>query len=682
VPTLADFGVNTWSYHQGGVPGQNILRAGVFQTGFTGLFFVDTPQISQDFDWIKGSHSISFGGSWARPSSDGDGPFQADGQMAFNGTISSSNGQASGGFNMADFMLGYANNYRLGGAQINDTFVHSPGVYFNDIWRVNRRFTMNYGLRWEPYLAPKDRKGFVNAWRRENFDQGIRSTVYPNAPLGLVFKGDPGFPDNDAAMFNKYGQLAPRFGIVWDPGGDARQTIRSGFGIYYDSPQLWISAHQMLNAPFGNTVNAVRPDTCPTVVKRPQNNCPIDFANPWSATPGGDPMADFPRHNEPVRLPSADAVFPVNGGYTSMPSDGNPMRSYQYNLSYQRQLASRVLLDVTYTGNQQRHIWVAGYAENPAVYVPGNCAPGEFPGVTAAAPACSNASSANIAARAVLTMLNPTEGAFYQVNTGGNHNGISQLSTDGSGHYNGLKVGLQKRMGDGWSANANYTLSKCVNQGDPSTDIGWSIPTALRDPVSDPRPDLKSAEGACSNDRRHVFNATSVLVSPGVGQGVLSLLTKDWQVGFIFQMRSGSPLLPSLSDDIALTDHPLQRPVLVPGVDPYLDNPVWIKDSAGFNERLQWINMDAFANPPPGERHNLRRGVIYGPGFWNADLAFSRILSLASDRRIELRVEAFNLFNHVNWSNPNVTVDGNNAGTISGQSGSARIMQFAAKFLF
>ena len=81
------------------------------------------------------------------------------------------------------------------------------------------------------------------------------------------------------------------------------------------------------------------------------------------------------------------------------------MRSYQYNLSYQRQLAERVLLDVTYTGNQQRNIWIGGYAENPAVYIPGNCVAGQY-ALTAPGP-CSNTSANNRQARAVLTLLNP-----------------------------------------------------------------------------------------------------------------------------------------------------------------------------------------------------------------------------------------------------------------------------------
>jgi hypothetical protein len=139
---------------------------------------------------------------------------------------------------MADFVLGLPSSYRGGGSQINNAYVHAIGTYVNDIWRVNRNITLNYGLRWEPFLAPKDANGFVAGFSRSNFDQGIRSQAYPNAPLGLVFQGDPGFPDNNANMNNRYANLAPRFGLVWDPKGDSKQTIRIGFGIYYDSPKL------------------------------------------------------------------------------------------------------------------------------------------------------------------------------------------------------------------------------------------------------------------------------------------------------------------------------------------------------------------------------------------------------------------------------------------------------------
>ena len=204
----------------------------------------------------------------------------------------------------------------------------------------------------------------------------------------------------------------------------------------------------------------------------------------------------------------------------------------------------------------------------------------------------------------------------------------------------------------------------------------------LNDPFTNPTPNMKLAEGACANDRRHLFNLSSVVISRGFGGGIVRMVTKDWQVGLIVQARSGSPLSPAANGDPALTGEPNQVPMIVPGVNPYLANPTWITNSRGQNTRLQWIDMKAFVNPDLGGHGNTHQGTIYGPGFWNADLAFSRNLSFTGGRRVELRVEAFNLTNHVNWGNPNVALGNANAGTIGSTSGSPRIMQFAIKYGF
>ena len=100
----------------------------------------------------------------------------------------------------------------------------------------------------------------------------------------------------------------------------------------------------------------------------------------------------------------------------------------------------------------------------------------------------------------------------------------------------------------------------------------------------------------------------------------------------------------------ALTGEPNQVPLAVDGVDPYMDEPSWVPNAAGTHTQLQWINMAAFANAPTGQRGNTRRGHIYGPGFFNTDLAVSRNLELGTGKRIEVRVEMFNLFNHNNYA--------------------------------
>ena len=152
----------------------------------------------------------------------------------------------------------------------------------------------------------------TSSWRSivERFDQGIKSEIYTNAPAGLVFPGDPGFPTNKANNDNDLNQFAPRFGFVWDPNGDARQTIRAGVGHYFDSPKLWQYAHHMLNAPYGNTTNA-QPATSCGVPNR--NGCPIVFADPWRFTPGGDPLAGRARAGRASAADSDRRQVPAAG---------------------------------------------------------------------------------------------------------------------------------------------------------------------------------------------------------------------------------------------------------------------------------------------------------------------------------------------------------------------------------
>lgn len=675
-PTWTSLGVNTFQYTTGG--GQDFLAggsAGWANSGFTGRFLVRTPSVSQDFDWIKGSHSVSFGGVWTRPNTIGDGTFASNGTFGFSGLVTSGTTNANGGLPMADFVLGLPATFNQAGSQRNDQSINALGLYLGDVWRVSRNLTLNYGVRWEPYLAALDNNGFQQAFSRENFDKGIRSQTFPNAPVGLMFKGDPGFPDNGTNNKNRLAQFAPRIGIVWDPRGDNVQTIRAGIGHYYDSPRLWAYGRHPLNPPFGNRVNAVAPTTC--TINR--NGCAINFADPWANTPGGDPLKaiSYPRQGEPTQAAPSNVRFPVQGGYVSMPVDLTPMQVTQWNLSYQRQFLTSMMFDVTYMGNKSIHIW-SGYEENPTVYVPGNCVAGQY-GLTTAGP-CSNTSAANRQARSLLTLLNPAAGDFYAANT------VAQLYDDARGWYHGARVGLTKRLSDGWSASTNYTYSKCTNEGEPAGagDIGNAFPIPITDiRSSDPRPDTSTNKGPCAADRRHNFNLSAVLMSPGFGGGFLRTVTADWQAGIIWQARSGSPITPTTTGDFALTNL-VQRPMIVAGVDPYLPDDQRTVALTGSQPSLAWFNLAAFAPNTPGVWGDTPKGYLFGPAFWNVDLSFSRLISAPKGQKVEVRIEAFNVFNITNWANPTVQI-GSTAltnGRVTSTTGDPRIMQFALKYSF
>jgi len=657
LPTYTMLGLNVFQYTNR--DGQNFSNGGTggwSGNAFPGTFYTTTPSLSEDLDWIKGDHALSFGATWTRPYFDGDGPFQANGILTFSGQITrGANAQSQ--LSMADFLLGLPVSFSQGGSQIVAEKQHYVGVYMQDVWRVNSRVTFNYGLRWEPFIAAKDQNGFTMAFIRERFDQGIRSTVYPNAPVGLVFPGDPGFPTNGANTNNNLKQFAPRAGVIWDPSGDNAQTIRASVGHFYDSPKLWQYGHHMLNAPYGNTVTALAPSSCPPPNA---NGCPINLSNPWANTPGGDPLAaiNYPTQGSEVQLAPPTVKFPLNGDYVSMPIDSPIMQVTQWNVSYQRQFWSRMLFDVSYLGNRTSGIWL-GFEENPAVYIPGNCAAGQY-GLTAPGP-CSNTSAVNTRARRTLTLANPTEGQYY---------GSVAQTYGGTGRYNGLRFTVEKRFSDGWSVSANYTRSKCINQGEPGTDIVNSFP----DPT-----DATTNEGPCIADRPHNFNLSAVVLSRGTGKGWVNLLTRNWQLGWIFQARSGSPLTPATTGDSALTGLGNQRPLIVDGVDANLPSDQRVEVNGG--TAVQWFNMAAFAQNTPGVWGNVPKGYLTGPAFWNADMALSRNVKFGANT-VELRVEAFNVFNHVNWGNPNVTLGATNSGQVTSTANDPRILQFAIKYSY
>ena len=612
LPTWTGLGSNVYSYTR--TPGQNFYNLAVTNgwatPAFPGKFTSTTPQFSEDVDWLKGAHSLSFGGMWIRPFEDADGPFQANGSFSFNGTRTGG-ASAQDRLGMADFLVGLPSSFSQGGSQIVAEKMPYVGLYMQDVWRASNRLTVNVGLRWEPYFAAKDQNGFTMAFNQDWFNQNRHSVAFPNAPAGLMFAGDEGFPDNGANTSNRYSQFAPRGGVIFDPKGDGSQTIRAAVGLYYDSPKLWQYGHHMLNPPFGNTVAVTNPS----------------FANPWSTFAGGNPL--------PVPDPiPANTTFPLLGTYVSMPVDIHPMQVRQWNVSYDRQIWRDWLVSATYLGNQTTHLW-NGYELNPGVYIPGA------------------STTANVDARRVLNLQNPAQGRYY--------GSVGVTDDEGSGNYNGLILAIQKRLSHGWSANTNFTWSRCLNNGEPSTDITNTYP----DPT-----DRNTNWGPCDADRPFISNTSLILQSRGAGSGLVHALTADWQVGTVIQLRSGSPLTPVTTGNLSLTGLNNQRTVTIG--DPGLDNPT----------ETQWFNTAAFGPNTPGSWGNTPKGFLRGPGFWNVDFALSRNLATGTAKHVELRWEVFNLFNNVELGNPNVTFGNPNFGKITSTIGGPLIMQFAAKYVF
>ena len=102
----------------------------------------------------------------------------------------------------------------------------------------------------------------------------------------------------------------------------------------------------------------------------------------------------------------------------------------------------------------------------------------------------------------------------------------------------------------------------------------------------------------------------------------------------------------------------------------------------GDKSLTNYFNLAAFAYPAAGTYGDHVRNSIEGPGFWSVDLALSRLIRLPSEQTLEMRMESFNLLNHMNWANPTTNYDSRNFGRITAINGSMRIIQFGVKYGF
>ena len=307
-------------------------------------------------------------------------------------------------------------------------------IYGQDTFRVTPRLVANFGLRWEPTLPPHDYFNRGSTFSLDGYVSGTVSQVFPNAPPGQYFYGDKGV--NKSFTSNHWLNLSPRFGLVLDPKGDGRTSIRAGGGILFDSLGSFLTYRVTgQNAPWGVTVT--------------NSSGPYQFDNPWSTVPGGNPF--------PLPLfPPSNYVFPLSATDTFLPSKALPPTLETWNLGVQHQFGQNWIATITYLGNETSHLLI-GNEYNPAVYIPGtyNSANTASCGALATHPANGAACSTtgNTQARRKLTLINPTAGKYFSA-TDIPLNGISA-------NYEGVLASIQKRFADHYTVLANDTYSRC-----------------------------------------------------------------------------------------------------------------------------------------------------------------------------------------------------------------------------
>ena len=459
-------------------------------------------QAADSLDVIHGPHQMSFGVDYIHGNAVYYNTQYSNGQFAFDGSQT--------GFALLDFLLGRLSSIQQGGDVNRHERSTYIGLFAQDSWKVTQRLTLNAGIRWDPYFPLHNYNNQVLQFNAQNFAQLTRSSVYTAAPAGLLFGGDPQYPDGNAETSSHLRNFAPRVGVVFDPRGQGKETIRVGYGLFFDSPPMFDYVRIASVAPWGTlvTLNSVQ------------------FSNPYANYPGGNPF--------PFKI-SPNAVFPTQGTYWAEPAHSQPTYMQQWNLSFQKQLFAGILVSTTYLGNKTTHVW-NGQESNPAIYGP-------------------TATTANTNQRRLLYLQNPTEGQYY-----------AQVILDnqgGNASYNAMTTSIEKRLGSRFSVLGNYTWSHCINEIDPQAFLDQSYSNAFN---------RKFDRGSCSTDRRQILNLSGVLATPHFNGRALGLVANNWQIAPIYQWSTGAPLTVTSGRDIALIGSSSGQRVNLVG-DPTLANP-------------------------------------------------------------------------------------------------------------
>jgi hypothetical protein len=576
-------------------------------------------QFKDTMTFNVGNHTLKWGYEFIRPVFEFN--LALTRSASFTGTRS--------GNAIADFMVGAFDNSTIEFG-IAD---HSPSTmkhqaFIADAWKVHPRLTVDYGVRYEPFI-PFDQKG----GRHTTWVPGVQSTVVPDAPKGILFPGDPGLPSR--LTNSDLNNFAPRLGVAWDVHGDATTVVRGGYGIFY----------QQIN---GETTHAAEgPWRGTTQLRQGRIEDPFGSLGQTEPPPqspgrfGCSPISEFPG------LRCTQYPVPIRIVYT----DQNLRTSYTQHasVSVQRQLTRNLSVEGAYIGKIGSKLVGHNYF---------NAAPFINSPITGLPPTLQNVEQRVPASPGVISAQSRVLGNFFR-------------ST-----YHSMQLRVERRFARQFSFSGSYALSKnMTNQPENTTGLISNIPNPF---------DLDSLWGPSFLDRRHVV-AASWVWSPqhSFSNPFLGAVLNGWTMTGFHRIQSGSPLVFTMGTDVAqngILQPNGQYALLVPGATA---REVRRDHSTTADMIAMYFNTSAFvplSEVPRGIYGNAPRGLIYGPGDVNTDFALLRNVPLGATR-LQIRGEFFNAFNQVNFGNPNTTLSSATFGRITG-AGSGRAIQLAAKLIW
>ena len=633
---------------------------GFFTLGFSGNGpqprIVQNYQFTDNFSRIIGKHSLKAGFEMRRYHVFN--PFSANnnGAFTFGATGPFSTGNAG-----ADFLLGFPDSYTQGSGDTIDATTQEYYSYVQDQWKVRDNFTLNIGLGWQIDTPLSD--NFNNGLSINCFSPGVQSSIYPTAPTGLVFPGEAGCTSTGGVQ-TSYKHLGPRVGFAYSPdwgrlsGGPGKLSIRAGYGIYFNKGEEELALQNVVSPPFSTSINTVNPS----------------FANPFLPVNGGPATTNpFPATPPPAGSNVDFSQFGVDGSlfFNVINPKFVPGYSENYNLTIQRELPAHMVFSVGYVGAEGRHEQIT-IEQNPITM--------------AGAALC--AADPNCVSNAVLQHpLFPTHSVF----PGNEFGSIGQEASFGNSNYNSLQVSLNKAPTHGLSLLASYTYAHSLDISSSFENADVSGTSLGTNPFN---PRLDYADSLFDVRQRLVTSFTYEIPNFSHVRGLGWLpdrFANGWRITGIDTLQTGLPVVIKDSGFTSLTCDALSfygcwdLPNKVAPVQTFnARNSTFTNNNpAGTGTPLNnyYFNPNDFAVATLGTIGDAGRNPFHGPGLNNMDIVFAKDTRITESTRLELRFEAYNVFNHAQFFNPVGDINASNFGQVV-QAHDPRLIQLGAKFYF
>jgi hypothetical protein len=619
-----------------------------------------TYQVTDNFSWVKGRHTMKFGYDGRR--------FQVwnpfanvnDGLFSYGAS-----GVYTTGDPGLDFLLGIPDSYNQGSGSIIMAQAYEHYLYAQDQWRVKANLTVTLGAG---YQIDTPIEEFQNGGlSRVCFQPGVQSTVFATAPVGYTLPGDPGCNKYGGAS-TKYKHIGPRVGFAYSPnwgilGPSGKTSIRGGFGLYFNRGEEELNLQDLGIAPFGlNTLGVTGASTATTTYSPA-------FPNPYADIASGFSIANpFPYSPPAAGTKGIDFTQfePFGFNLSVVPKNFTNPYSMNYNLTVERELPSQTILRVSYVGSQGRKL-ITSYTYNPIT--------SSGLALCLADPKCITSGG-----RANLPFNHPN----YYPFDGSIWGSPGQQTNGGYSKYNSLQVTVEKRMTHGLQFRSAYTYSHALDVSSSFEDTAFQSAGGV-----DPYGRFGRDYGSSAFDARHRWVLTLEYEVPSlkhVWSAVPGRLVEGWRLIGINALQSGFPVNLQDSSNRSLTCDLFQsfygcpdRPNLV-SVPTTLDP----RTSMFGTKNHYWFNPASFSHNAVGTLGNVGRGFLIGPGYWNTDFSIQKDTRVTEGKTIQLRLEGYNVFNHTNFANPSGDVNSSNFGRISAirRFTNSRLVQLGAKFIF